>query len=43
MKISGTIYVGVVEPSYKITTRADNNHNGHNKKMIGVSASSKAY
>ena len=43
MEISGTIYEGVVEPSYKITTRGYNNHDGHNRKMIGVSASSKAY
>ena len=37
------IYNGVVEPSYKKSTREDSNRSGHNRKMRGESALSNTY
>ena len=35
MEIAEYIYEGIVEPSYKKTTRADENHAGNNKNKRG--------
>ena len=43
MKIAESIYESVVETSYKKTTRADDNHVGHKRKMRGETALSNTY
>ena len=40
MEINESIYEGVVEPSYKKSTRADTNRAGHSSNKRGESASS---
>ena len=43
METEKKIYEGVVEPSYKKSTRADSTRNGHSRKNRGEAASSHTY
>ena len=43
METAESIYEGVVEPSYKKSTRADSNRAGHSRQILGEAAPSKTY
>ena len=43
MDIAESIYEGVVEPSYKLSTGSDATHAGHSRKKRGEVASSHTY